>query len=66
VRGRVGERERGRERQMGSRILHFRELETYQMAMDAAMRIFELSKGFPAEERISVVPAAQLLLTSAP
>ena len=35
-------------------IRHFRELDVYQMAMDAAMHIFELSKGFPAEERYSL------------
>lgn len=32
-----------------------RELRVYQMAMDVAMRIFELTKGFPAEERFSMV-----------
>jgi four helix bundle protein len=35
-------------------IRHFRELDVYQMAIDAAMHIFELSKGFPAEERYSL------------
>jgi four helix bundle protein len=35
-------------------IRHFRELEVYQLAMDSAMRIFELSKQFPAEERYSL------------
>jgi len=35
-------------------IRHFRELEVYQLAMDFAMRIFELSKQFPAEERYSL------------
>src|SRR5512136_458125 len=39
---------------MGSRIVHFRELDVYRMAMDAAVRIFELSKGFPVEERYSL------------
>jgi len=35
-------------------IRHFRELEVYQLAMDSAMRIFELSKQFPPEERYSL------------
>jgi four helix bundle protein len=30
------------------------ELEVYRMSFDAAMRIFELSKGFPAEEGYSL------------
>jgi len=38
---------------MGS-IRHFRELDVYRMAVDAAMRVFELSKGFPVEERYSL------------
>ena len=38
---------------MGS-IRDFRELDVYRMAMDAAVHIFELSKGFPAEERYSL------------
>lgn len=33
----------------------FRELRVYQAAFEAAMRIFELSKGFPAAERHSMV-----------
>jgi four helix bundle protein len=35
-------------------IRHFNELEVYQLAMDSAMRIFEDSKLFPAEERYSL------------
>ena len=35
-------------------IRHFREVEVYQLAMDSAMRIFELSKQFPPEERYSL------------
>jgi len=30
------------------------ELEVYKMAFDAAMRIFEISKGFPSEEKYSL------------
>jgi len=39
---------------MGNNIRHFRELDVYKMAMDAAMEIFELTKGFPVEERYSL------------
>jgi four helix bundle protein len=35
-------------------IRHFRELRVYQNAMDAAMRIFELTKAFPLEEMYSM------------
>ncbi len=38
---------------MGQNIWHFRELEVYQMAFEAAMRIFDLTKNFPIEERIA-------------
>ena len=37
-----------------SNIRHFRELEVYQLAMGTAMRIFEVSKLFPAEEKYSL------------
>ena len=37
-----------------SNIRHFRELEVYQLAMSAAMRIFEVSKLFPTEEKYSL------------
>ena len=36
-------------------IRSYKELRVYQAAMDAAMRIFELTKSFPAEERFSMV-----------
>jgi len=35
-------------------IRHFRELDVYRMGMEGAMRIFELSKGFPVEEKYSL------------
>jgi len=35
-------------------IRHFSELEVYQLAMDSAMQVFELSKHFPPEERYSL------------
>jgi four helix bundle protein len=36
-------------------IKHFRDLEVYRRSFDAAMRIFQLTKGFPAEEKYSLV-----------
>ena len=35
-------------------IRSYKELRVYQAAMDAAMKIFELSKRFPVEERYSL------------
>src|SRR5215510_3475734 len=40
---------------MAERISSYRDLRVYQNAMDAAMRIFELTKSFPFEERYSMV-----------
>lgn len=36
-------------------IRSYKELRVYKAAIDAAMRIFEISKRFPAEERFSMV-----------
>ena len=36
-------------------IRHFRDLEVYRRAFDAAMKIFEVTKIFPPEERFSMV-----------
>jgi len=36
-------------------IKHFRDLEVYRRAFDAAMDIFQLTKGFPADEKYSLV-----------
>ena len=36
-------------------IKSFRDLRVYQNAMEAAMRIFEITKSFPVEERFSMV-----------
>ena len=36
------------------KIKHFRELDVYQNALNAAMEIFEISKHFPNEERFSL------------
>ena len=38
-----------------SNIRSYRELRVYQAAMEAAMEIFELTKGFPGEEKFSMV-----------
>ena len=35
-------------------IRHFRELEVYRLAMEAAMEIFELTKRFPPEEKYAL------------
>lgn len=35
-------------------IRHFRELQVYRDAMEAAMNLFELSKSFPCEEKYSL------------
>ena len=40
---------------MGEKILYHTDLEVYQLAFDAAMRIFHLSKSFPKEETYSLV-----------
>jgi four helix bundle protein len=37
------------------KIKHFRELEVYQKAFIAAMKIFEITKGFPNDEKYSLV-----------
>ena len=36
-------------------IRSYKELRVYQAAIDAAMRIFEITKRFPTEERFSMV-----------
>ena len=35
-------------------VRHFRDLRVYRASFDAAMKIFELSKGWPKEERYSL------------
>ncbi len=39
---------------MAATLRHFRDLDVYQLAIQAAMEIFEETKGFPAEERYSL------------
>lgn len=36
------------------KVKSHRDLEVYQLAFEAALRIFEASKGFPAEEKFSL------------
>jgi hypothetical protein len=36
-------------------IKHFRDLEVYQKAFGAAMRIYQITGSFPVEERYSLV-----------
>ena len=38
-------------------IKHFRELDVYKTAMDSMMRVFQISKSFPVEERYSLSDA---------
>jgi len=33
----------------------YRDLDVYMMAMEGAIRVFELTRNFPAEERFSLV-----------
>ncbi len=40
---------------MGENIRSYKDLRVYQNAMEAAMRIFEITKTFPVEERYSLV-----------
>jgi len=40
---------------MGEKINSYKELKVYQSAFEAAMEIFELTKGFPSEEKYSLV-----------
>jgi 23S rRNA-intervening sequence protein len=37
------------------RIRSYKDVRVYQAAIEAAMRVFELTKKFPAEERFSMV-----------
>jgi four helix bundle protein len=40
---------------MGDKINSYKELRVYQGAMEAAMEIFRITKGFPSEEKYSMV-----------
>ena len=43
---------------MGTRISSYKDLNVYQGAMEAAMKVFELTKTFPSEEKYSMVDQA--------
>ena len=45
--------------EMAERIGSYKDLRVYQNAMDAAMKIFELTKAFPSEEKYSMVDQAR-------
>jgi four helix bundle protein len=47
-------REERKQNKNDKRIKSYKNLKVYQLAMDAAMRIFELSKDFPKEEKYSL------------
>ena len=36
-------------------LRHFRDLEVYQIAFNSAMNIFEMTKGFPVDEKYTLV-----------
>jgi four helix bundle protein len=40
---------------MAERINSYKDLRVYQSAMEAAMRVFQLTKNFPSEEKYSMV-----------
>lgn len=40
---------------MAERVSSYKDLRVYQGAMEAAMQIFQLTKGFPPEEKYSMV-----------
>jgi len=47
--------EKGRMPERKTTLKHFRDLEVYQKVFKAAMRIYEITKSFPNEERYSLV-----------
>jgi four helix bundle protein len=51
---------------MGNKILRHQDLMVYKKAMDAAMRIFQLSKSFPKEETYSLTDQVRRSSRSVP
>lgn len=49
------DREKGSSLEREKPLRHFRDLDVYQRAFAAAMKIFDLTKGFPGEEKYSLV-----------
>jgi hypothetical protein len=43
-----------RDRRLAEKINNVRDLEVYKLAFEAAMEIFQISKGFPPEEKFSM------------
>ncbi len=40
---------------MAGKIAHFRDLKVYRIAFECAMEIYKITKGFPGEEKYSLV-----------
>jgi four helix bundle protein len=53
--GRIASKVRSKEVGRKRDIRHFRDLEVYRRAFDAAMHIYHVTKAFPAEEQFSLV-----------
>ncbi len=51
---------------MGEKILRHQDLVVYKKAVDAAMRVFELSKSFPKEETYSLIDQIRRASRSVP
>jgi four helix bundle protein len=51
----MGESREPGKRRMGEKISSYKDLRVFQNGMDAAMKIFHLTKQFPAEEKYSMV-----------
>src|SRR5437870_5663628 len=49
------ETEKRRSGETGKPVRHFRDLDVYQNALTAGLRIYELSKKFPGEERYALI-----------
>jgi hypothetical protein len=47
---RNGEAGKGRNGELGERIKSYKDLRVFQNAMDSAMNIFQITKGFPPDE----------------
>lgn len=52
--------------EMGEKILRHQDLVVYKKAVDAAMRVFELSKSFPKEETYSLIDQIRRASRSVP
>jgi hypothetical protein len=50
---------------MGKKAYHHHDLDVYQRAFEAAMKIFEVTQSFPKEERYALVDQARRCSRSA-